>query len=585
MRPVTNSVIQDVTALISSVRSVRRLQLVGLIGLMLTSALAEVLSLGAVIPFLSILATPDDAVQQPVVGWVVESFALDAGDLRWQLTVLFGVAAVLAGVVRFATIFATARVNAALVHEIGAEVYRRSLLQDYRVHVGRNSSEIVGAMGKVDAVAHVLSYSLNSVSAGLMAVAIVSALIYIAPTVALVTLFGLGAVYGCISALTRPQLIGNSAVMNRSYTERIQAVQEGLGAIRDVLLDRSHGVFIDRFNKTDRRMRIAAASNNTIMPSPRFAVEALGMVLIGTVAYQISLRPGGLLSAIPVIGAIVMGAQRLMPLVQQMYRGLAYIHGHREVLRDVVQFVIQPVAEQTDSEATPIRFESTIELRGVSFAYGDSQEILIDVDLRVLKGQVVGFMGATGSGKSTLIDIIMGLLEPSQGILSIDGTEIDASSRAAWRQNVSHVAQDIYLTDSSFRENIAFGVAVADVDEDRLRKSASMACIADFIETMDDSYATHVGERGVRLSGGQRQRIGIARALYKGTHLLVLDEATSALDSKTERAVIASVLTSQPGMTILMIAHRTSTLRECDVLFELSNGCLREIKQPMEATL
>ena len=418
MRPVTNSVIQDVTALISSVRSVRRLQLVGLIGLMLTSALAEVLSLGAVIPFLSILATPDDAVQQPVVGWVVESFALDAGDLRWQLTVLFGVAAVLAGVVRFATIFATARVNAALVHEIGAEVYRRSLLQDYRVHVGRNSSEIVGAMGKVDAVAHVLSYSLNSVSAGLMAVAIVSALIYIAPTVALVTLFGLGAVYGCISALTRPQLIGNSAVMNRSYTERIQAVQEGLGAIRDVLLDRSHGVFIDRFNKTDRRMRIAAASNNTIMPSPRFAVEALGMVLIGTVAYQISLRPGGLLSAIPVIGAIVMGAQRLMPLVQQMYRGLAYIHGHREVLRDVVQFVIQPVAEQTDSEATPIRFESTIELRGVSFAYGDSQEILIDVDLRVLKGQVVGFMGATGSGKSTLIDIIMGLLEPSQGVLS-----------------------------------------------------------------------------------------------------------------------------------------------------------------------
>lgn len=585
MRSSTNSVIRDVVALISSVRSVRRLQLAGLIGLMLASALAEVLSLGAVIPFLSILATPDEAVKQPVVGWVVESFSLDAVDLRWQLTVLFGLAAVLAGVVRFATIFVTARVNAAIVHEIGAEVYRRSLLQDYRVHVGRNSSEIVGAMGKVDSVAHVLSYSLNSFSAGLMAVAIVSALIYIAPTVALVTLFGLGTVYGCISALTRPQLIGNSAVMNRSYTERIQALQEGLGAIRDVLLDRSHGVFIDRFNKTDRRMRIAAASNNTIMPSPRFAVEALGMVLIGIVAYQISLRPGGLLSAIPTMGAIVMGAQRLMPLVQQMYRGLAYILGHREVLRDVVQLVTQPVSEPADSDATPIRFESSIELGGVTFAYGESHEVLTDVDLKILKGQVVGFMGATGSGKSTLIDIIMGLLEPSQGVLSVDGNKIDNSRRAAWRQNVSHVAQDIYLTDSSFRENIAFGVAVADVDEDRLRNAANMACIADFIESTGDSYTTHVGERGVRLSGGQRQRIGIARALYKGTNLLVLDEATSALDSETERAVIKSILTSQSEITILMIAHRTSTLSECDAVFELSNGRLRQVQQPLEAVL
>ena len=274
----------------------------------------------------------------------------------------------------------------------------------------------------------------------------------------------------------------------------------------------------------------------------------------------------------PTIGALAMGAQRLMPLVQMIYRGGAYVLGHRMLLTDVVELLIQPITGFEQEDVAPLDFTRCISISNLSFQYTDESQVLKDVNIEIPRGAIVGFVGTTGSGKSTLIDIIMGLLEPTSGFVAIDEVPLHGMNCRAWRANIANVSQSVYLVDSSFRDNIAFAVPTHEIDQQRVERAAKLAQIADYIESTPQGYDSFVGERGVRISGGQRQRIGIARAIYKGAKVLVLDEATSALDSETERAVINAVITSQPGITILMIAHRTSTLSKCDYIFQVIDG-------------
>lgn len=570
---------KSLRTLIASLPPRRRTQLVLLLGLMLVGALAEVLSLGAIVPFLAILADPAQALQRPLVTKVVATLGLsDATDIRWQLTLLFASTAVAAGVVRFVLIYAIAKLNFGIGHELGAEVYRRTLYQPYEVHVARNSSEIMGGINKVDVVVGVLLSLLNTGSAIFMALFIIAALVLIDPLVAIATLFGFGSIYAAVSVLTSKRLAKNSHVINAAYNTRVQSMQEGLGGIRDVLLDHAQPVFVRRFNQIDWPLRQAQASNNIIGPSPRFAVEALGMVLIALLGYTMTASGGGFAAAIPTLGALALGAQRLMPLLQQTYQGWVYVAGNRQVLVDVVALLQQPVAKDTQAQATPLPFEREIRLGKVSFRYQPQLPLVLhQLDLTILKGARVGFIGTTGSGKSTAMDLLMGLLQPSSGQILIDSMPLIGTARLAWQRNVAHVPQAIFLADASFAENIAFGVPVEQIDLERVRQAAQRAQIAEFIESSLDGYAAMVGERGVRLSGGQRQRIGIARALYKQAQVLVFDEATSALDSETEQAVMQAIEGLSEELTILIIAHRLTTLKNCSPIIELDGSGVRRI--------
>lgn len=566
--------IENLRALITSLRPRRRTQLVLLLGLMLASALAEALSLGAIVPFLAILADPVQALQRPLVANVVGSLGLtDVEDLRWQLTLLFAGAAVGAGIVRFVLIYATARFNFGIGHELGAEVYRRTLYQPYEVHVARNSSQIIGGLNKVDEVVWVVFSLLNTGSAILMGLVIIAVLVLIDPLVATAALFGFGSIYAATSVFARKRLANNSHVINLAYSTRVQSVQEGLGGIRDILLDQSQPLFARRFNQIDWPLRQAQASNNIIAPSPRFAVEALGMVLIALLAYYLTASGGGVVAAIPILGALALGAQRLMPLLQQTYQGWVFVASHRQVLIDVVALLQQPVAPETQMKVLQLPFSREIRFEQVSFRYQRHFPLVLhQLDLTISKGARVGFVGTTGSGKSTLIDLLMGLLQPSTGQILLDGRPLDGTVRLAWQRNIAHVPQAIFLADESFAENIAFGVPPEQIDSARVRQAAQQAQIAEFIESTPKGYAAMVGERGVRLSGGQRQRIGIARALYKQAKVLVFDEATSALDSETEAAVMQAIEGLGRELTIVLIAHRLTTLQGCDIIYRLDKG-------------
>jgi len=408
----------------------------------------------------------------------------------------------------------------------------------------------------------------------MLLVAIPVALIAIDPVVALVGTGGFGASYALISWLARRRLRRNSQRIADEYTRVVKALQEGLGGIRDVLLDGTQPVYCEVYRQADHVLRRAQGDNVFIGQSPRFVMEALGMVLIAALAYVLSHQAHGATKALPVLGALALGAQRLLPALQQGFAAWASMAGSHASLAATIELLDQPLpAELLSPAPAPLPFRTAIRFRNVRFRYSnDGPWVLDGLDLTIPQGGRIGLVGGTGSGKSTTLDLLMGLLVPTEGEVMVDGQVVTGTLARAWQRTIAHVPQSIYLADTTMAENIAFGVPRAEIDMQRVRDAARQAQIADFIESRPEGYDADVGERGVRLSGGQRQRIGIARALYKRASVLILDEATSALDNETERSVMQAIEGLQRNLTILLIAHRLSTVRHCDTIAELEHG-------------
>jgi ABC-type multidrug transport system fused ATPase/permease subunit len=558
----------------------RRRQVFFIVALMFIAALAEVVSLGSVLPFVGILAAPDIVWKHRMLAQVARAAGIfDSNGLVLPLTIAFVAAALFAGAVRVLLLWVSTRFTFAAGADLSMEVYRRTLYQPYSVHLTRSSSEVIsGIANKVGGtVLGVLLPALTLVSSIVLVLSLVAALIAINPIVALIAIIGFGGGYALITWLSRRRLHQNSRRIANEQTHLIKALQEGLGGIRDVLLDGTQPVYCDIYGRADQSLRRALGDNVFIAQSPRFAIEALGMVLIAALAFGMSRQPGGVSTALPVLAALAVGAQRLLPALQQGFVSWAAIAGSHASLADTVELLEQPMpAELSRPAPEPLHFVNSIQFDGVCFRYSaDGPWVLDGLTLTISKGERVGFVGTTGSGKSTALDLLMSLLIPCEGRLLVDGEPITGPRVRAWQRAIAHVPQSIYLSDSTLAENIAFGVSREMINMERVRSAAHRAQIADFIESRPDGYDALVGERGVRLSGGQRQRIGIARALYKQASVLVLDEATSALDNATEQSVMESIDGFDRSLTVLLIAHRLSTVKHCDNIIELSQGRLK----------
>jgi len=547
-----------------------------LFALMVISAFAEVISLGSVLPFLSILVAPEKALQYPGVAGVMQGLGIvEAKDLVLPLTIIFSVAAVTAGGLRLLLSWANSRFAFAIGADLSIEVYRRTLYQPYSVHVARNSSQVIsGITQKVGTAINVLSSLLGLGGSIVMLVSIMIALLVIDAKVAIVAAACFGTSYGVLTWLSRRRLLRNSQRIAHESTQVIKALQEGLGGIRDVLLDGTQTVYTDIYRKADQPLKRAQGNNAFISLGPRYAMEALGMVLIASLAYGMSLQQGGMGAALPVLGALALGAQRLLPALQQAYQYWSNLTGDHASLIDALALLDQPLPEDASLGAPePLIFQEAICLEAVRFRYGDESPWVLDgLTLRIPKGARVGIVGSTGSGKSTALDLLMLLLEPTQGRILADGHPLSGERRRAWQRTIAHVPQSIFLADTTLAENIAFGIPPGQIDLGRVRQAARQAQLSEFIESRPEGYHAFVGERGIRLSGGQRQRIGIARALYKQATVLVFDEATSALDNATEQAVMEAIENLDRDLTLLIIAHRLTTVQHCDTIVELENG-------------
>jgi len=557
--------------------SKRRQKQYGLIlVLVLIASIAEVVSIGAVLPFLAVLTSPEQVFQNPYLQPLINMLDITTSkQLLMPITVIFILAAVFAGLIRVLLLYTMTRLTYATGADLSIDIYRRTLYQEYAVHISRNSSEIInGIISKTSTIiGGTIGPTLTLASSVVFIMAILVALFTIDITVALAASIGFGGLYLGVIYYTRRQLRENSQCIADQSTQMIKSLQEGLGGIRDVLIDGSQQFYCDLYRRADLPLRRASGNNLFIAGSPRFVMEALGITIIAGLAYMMSQREDGLDTAIPILGALALGAQRLLPALQQGYSAYSSIKGSWSSLNDVLELLEQPIPEYAKQKSiSPIEFKNKIDLCDLGFRHTTkSQWILQKINLTILKGSRIGFYGITGSGKSTLLDIIMGLLQPTEGKLVVDNCVITPENRLAWQEHIAHVPQNIFLSDGTIEENIAFGLPKQEINHKQLLKAAKQAHIEEFVEKLPNQYQTAVGERGVRLSGGQRQRIGIARALYKNANVLIFDEATSALDNETERAIMEAIDGLGKDLTILIIAHRLSTLAGCDQVVEVSN--------------
>lgn len=546
---------------------------------MLLASFAEIISIGSVLPFLAVLTSPGRVFEHPASQPIIQAMGFTrAEQLLLPLSIAFGLAALITGAMRLLLLWASTRLSYATGADLSINVYRRTLYQPYAVHVARNSSEIInGIAGKTSGVTNIMTMLLILMGSSVMLIAILIALLSVDPVIALAAFGGFSLIYAFIIRLTSKRLLINGQRIARESTQVIKSLQEGLGGIRDVLIDGSQETYCQIYSYSDHHLRRAQGSSTFISGSPRYGMEALGMLLIAALAYALAQQSEGVAKAIPVLGALALGAQRLLPVLQQSYMAWSNIQSGRASLQDTLELLDQPLPDYANKPAAePIAFEKMIGLNQVSFRYSQQTPWVIEnVNFSIAKGSRVGFIGKTGSGKSTLLDIVMGLLQSTEGTLEIDGQTITAGNQRAWQAHIAHVPQAIFLADSTIEENIAFGIPKDQIDHERVRQTARQAQIADIIETWPKQYQTFVGERGIRLSGGQRQRIGIARALYKKADVIILDEATSALDNETEQAVMQAIDGLSKDLTILIIAHRLTTLKDCTQIIELCDGCVR----------
>lgn len=554
----------------------RKLQALVLLFLTLLGSMAEIISLGAVVPFIGVLVQPEKIFFSDYTQPFINFFNIaNPQDLILPLTLAFVLAAVFAGLIRLVLLRFSIRLANATGADLSINVYRKTLFQPYSIHVERSSSEIIsGITQKVGAATAVLLSLVTVMTAASLLIAILATLIFIDPIIASIVLATFGAGYFLIAVNTRKILKNNSVHIALQQTNVIKALQEGLGAIRDVLLSGTQDIYTDDYRLSIQKLIRARGGNQFINEAPRFGMESLGMILISMLAYSLSFRPSGINDALPILGALALGAQRLLPLLQQLYGNWSVVMGSKASIVDVLgllnqelpKYVFKPVPK-------PLIFNKSIEFKNISFKYPRQEKYVFkNLNFTLRKGETMGIYGTTGGGKSTMIDIMMVLLNPSDGEMLVDGRVINEDLMRSWQLSIAHVPQNIFLSDGSIRANIAFGIPKEQVDMEKVISAARKAQILKFIEDSPDGFDTFVGERGIRLSGGQRQRIALARALYRNASVLVFDEATSALDNQTEKDVMTAINALDSNLTIIIIAHRISTLREADKIIRLEDG-------------
>ena len=564
----------------------KKFRILKLFIIMLICGLAELVSLSSVIPFLVVLTDPNKLNDIEFIGPIVDSIGIENKSiLILAITLFFIIATIFTMVVRLLNIRLTGNTSASIGSDLSNKVYTNILYKPYSWHVNINSSNFLSDLtNNLTATVTFITSALRIISSLIIIFFIIFGLIVINPKVAYIAFSFFSLAYILLAFIIRKKVSVNGIFLESSYKKQFKLLQESLGAIREVILSNNQKYFAQSYIKIDKPIRYKEAQNAFYGQSPRFILESVSLILIAIVAYLLTTSDIENSQVIAILGTFAVGSQRLLPSMQQVFSEWANMKVWAPMVQSVFPLIQTNVSQNKEFSIKHNKkyvLKKEIEFKNLSFSYNKYKFVLKNINLSISKGEKVGIIGETGGGKSTIINLLMGLLEPTSGDIFVDGKKLNFYEDRflnSWRSSISHVPQNIFLADSSIMENIAFGVDKKDIDFRKVKLAAKNAKIDDFINSLRDGYNSFIGERGVRLSGGQRQRLGIARALYEDSKIIIFDEATSALDNKTENNVIKTINDLSNDVTLIMIAHRLTTLQECNIIYKVENSTIKKVE-------
>ena len=560
---------------------------------MILTGLLEMFSVLVVFPFLSVIINPENINNYRFILTTLEIFSIrDPSIIILLLTILFIFITLTSTLIKILTLWMVSRFSAILGIGFTRKSYLIALKSPYETHLKRNSSEmIVAATNYVNAGVDCIRLFLQFCTSSFIAICIIIGIFSINFLVAFIISSCFIICYLIAVLITKDKLRRVSKIIAENNQLQIKLLQEGTGSIREMILENNYEFYVSKLEETSTSLKMSSVKTDLFSSMPRYIVEGFGISLVALVAIILNSSSNSSPSSsslIPLLGTLALSAQRLLPAMQQAYGSWVSMRTNIYSINKLLDIAEEPIDLKSNLQIDhTFYFGKCMDIKNICYRYDRNLPfVLSNLNLKINKGDCIGFIGSTGSGKSTLLDILIGLLKPSSGKILIDGSDLhDINNEKLlinWRSIVSHVPQQIYLSDSSILENIAFGEDLNDIDINRVRMAAERAQIANFIDSNPMGYKTFVGERGVKLSGGQRQRIGLARAFYKKAQILVLDEATSALDIATEKKVMESLTKYNSYYTTFIIAHRYSTVMKCDKLIKMKNGTIECIGTPEE---
>lgn len=554
------------------------------LGIVIASAISAAVMVGSVLPFLTVLSDPSRIETVPQLAWAYEWFGFTT---RYHFIVALGLATiamiVVANAMQMLRLYVVSRFTMMRVHSISHRLLARYLDQPYEfflsAHTSDMSARILNETNNV--VQYFLRPAAEVISASITLVLVLAVVIWIDPQIALSAIVALGTVFVVVFHFSSRKLAVMGRVRSEANKGRFRATNEALTGIKDIKLLGSGQFFLSRYSHNSLNMIRSTIGKRVLTQLPPYMIQSL--VFAGVVLICLLMLDGGaadpaqaMAELVPKLGAMALAAQRMMPELSRLFTSIGSLrYGHAAVDTVYEGLISGTQPDQfPEDEGASLRLQTALELDGIGYRYPNADRAgLENVTLEIRAGERIGVVGTSGAGKTTLADIVLGLLEPSSGEIRVDGHSITKDQLPAWRRSVGYVPQEIYLLDASVAENIAFGIRPGKIDRAQVEKAAQMAQLDEFVRTdLQQGYDTPIGERGLRLSGGQRQRIGIARALYRDADLIVFDEATSALDNVTEQEVMAATDGLPGDKTIVMIAHRLSTVRRCDRILLLDKG-------------
>jgi ABC-type multidrug transport system fused ATPase/permease subunit len=561
----------------------RKIQFLFLLILTFFTGIVEILSIASILPFVQSITDVNFFKQNYLL---LNFFVFENREDAIIVTgITFASLSLISSLSKCSLIYFTARLTYGITAEISVQIYKAKLYNSYINHIKKSSSVTIAAVTqKVVLTSITLNAIINFLSSCFLFLCVASVLIWVNPKIMLIIILSFTILYFLLIILGGKTLRRSSRIINEEQSHIVESLQNGLGAIRDIIIDKTQEFYVNIFKKASFIKSKRESLITFIQFSPRHIFE--GFAIITTVLFVIfwtSIKGNidNIFIIFPTLAALALGAQKIIPLINSVYLYFSLVRGNASQVAEVIEILDEYLIKKKEIESIhkkKINFTNSILFENISFHYNKNQEyILENINFEIKKGSRVGIVGKTGEGKSTLLDLIMGLLPPTDGKIKIDGVKLCKETIDSWQSKLAHVPQNIFLSDISFLENIAFGVDPEKINLEKVKLAAKKSQCHDFIMKLEKGYDEIVGERGTKLSGGQIQRLGLARALYKNAEVIIFDEATNSLDYETEKLIIKELNHLDRDLTVIIVAHRLNTLEKCDLIFEIKDRKVSKI--------